>query len=99
MRENIIRKKHLEIILSKLKISPKLKCELEQYPISSNAAAEILFIASQVYNDVKNRKVIDLGCGAGFLAIGAAILGAKEVVGVDLDSDAVKIAKINSKTV
>jgi putative methylase len=88
----------LEIILSKLKVSSNLKYELEQYPIPSDVAAEILFIASQIYNDIKNRRVIDLGCGSGFLAIGAAILGAKEVVGVDLDLNAIKIAKINAKT-
>lgn len=57
-----------------------------------------MFIASQVYNDIKDRKIIDLGCGSGFLAIGAAILGAKEVIGVDLDLNAVKTAKKNAKT-
>ncbi|MBS7654908.1 methyltransferase [Candidatus Bathyarchaeota archaeon] len=56
-----------------------------------------MFIASQIYNDIKGRRIIDLGCGAGFLAIGAAILGAKEVVGVDLDLNAVKIARENAK--
>ncbi|MBS7658694.1 50S ribosomal protein L11 methyltransferase [Candidatus Bathyarchaeota archaeon] len=97
--KNIVRKKHLEITLSKLKISPKLKCELEQYPISPDAAAEVLFIASQIYNDIRNRKIIDLGCGSGFLAIGAAILGAKEVVGVDLDLNAIKTARINAEAI
>lgn len=70
---------------------------MEQYPISPDAAAEILFIASQLYNDIKGFRIIELGCGAGFLAIGAAILGAKEVVGVDLDLNAVKTAKENAK--
>ena len=33
--------------------------------------------------DLKNKTVIDYGCGSGILAIAAALLGAKKVVGVD----------------
>ncbi|MGL5694977.1 MAG: 50S ribosomal protein L11 methyltransferase [Peptostreptococcaceae bacterium] len=40
-------------------------------------------------------KVFDIGCGSGILAIAAAKLGAKEVVAVDLDEVAVKVAAEN----
>lgn len=43
----------------------------------------------------KDSKVFDIGCGSGILAISAAKLGAKEVVAVDLDEVAVKVAKEN----
>ncbi|HBH0595328.1 TPA: 50S ribosomal protein L11 methyltransferase [Clostridioides difficile] len=43
----------------------------------------------------KDSKVFDIGCGSGILAIVAAKLGAKEVVAVDLDEVAVKVAKEN----
>ncbi|HBG7319968.1 TPA: 50S ribosomal protein L11 methyltransferase [Clostridioides difficile] len=43
----------------------------------------------------KDSKVFDIGCGSGILAIAAAKLGAKEVVAVDLDEVAVKVAKEN----
>jgi putative methylase len=39
-----------------------------------------------------NKRVVDLGCGTGRLTIGAALLGAKEVVGVDIDRNAVEVA-------
>lgn len=43
----------------------------------------------------RNTTVFDVGCGSGILAIAAAKLGAKQVVGVDLDPVAVDSAKEN----
>lgn len=43
----------------------------------------------------KGDKVLDVGCGSGILAIGAALLGAGEVLGVEIDPVAVKIAEEN----
>ena len=40
-------------------------------------------------------KVIDVGTGSGILAIGAALLGASEVLAIDIDPDAVKVAREN----
>jgi ribosomal protein L11 methyltransferase len=40
-------------------------------------------------------EVLDIGCGSGILGIAAAKLGAKHVIGVDLDTGAVKVAKEN----
>lgn len=40
-------------------------------------------------------KVFDIGCGSGILAIAAAKLGAKDVIAVDLDEVAVKVAAEN----
>ena len=40
-------------------------------------------------------RVIDVGTGSGILAIGAALLGAKEVTAIDIDPIAVKVAKEN----
>ena len=45
----------------------------------------------------KGMKVYDVGCGSGILALAAAKLGASEVLGIDLDGDAVKAAKENVK--
>ena len=39
--------------------------------------------------------VLDYGCGSGILGIAAAKFGAKNVVGVDIDKNAVKAAKFN----
>ena len=40
-------------------------------------------------------RVIDVGTGSGILAIGAALLGAKEVTAIDIDPMAVKVAREN----
>ncbi len=42
------------------------------------------------------RSVLDLGCGTGRLSLGASYLGAKDVVGIDIDRLAIKTAYENS---
>jgi ribosomal protein L11 methyltransferase len=44
---------------------------------------------------VPDSTVLDVGCGSGILSIIAAKLGAKEVVGVDIDEVAVRVSKEN----
>jgi len=43
----------------------------------------------------KGNIVFDIGCGSGILGIASAKLGASSVIGVDLDANAVKVAKNN----
>ncbi len=43
----------------------------------------------------EDKKVLDVGCGSGILAIGAALLGSKDILGVEIDADAVEVAKEN----
>ena len=40
-------------------------------------------------------RVLDVGCGTGILAIAAALLGADECLGIDIDTDAVTVAAEN----
>lgn len=42
--------------------------------------------------DCRNKKVLDVGCGSGILAVAALLLGADKAVGVDIDSAAVPVA-------
>jgi len=60
-------------------------------------AAETLYLAAYVYDDIIDKTVMDLGCGTGRLAIGAALLGAREVFGVDVDPVAVRVAQKNAE--
>ncbi len=46
--------------------------------------------------DVAGRRVADIGTGTGVLAIAAAKLGASEVVGVDIDPEAIAAARQNA---
>jgi putative methylase len=88
-------KKKLEILLEKLEPFQKPKVSLEQYTIPSNIAAEVLYYA-YLKGDVEGKVVYDLGCGTGRLAIGCALLNAKEVIGIDADEEALDIAKKNA---
>ena len=47
--------------------------------------------------DVKDKVVIDYGCGSGILAIAAALLGAKKVIGVDTDPQALEATQANAE--
>ena len=41
--------------------------------------------------------VLDIGCGSGILSIASSLLGAKNVLGIDLDSRIIGEARANSK--
>ena len=97
MQKRLVRKIDLEILLSQIKLHPSPKPSLEQYTIPADVAATILYIAAYTYNDIIDKTVIDLGCGTGRLALGAAFLGAKQVVGVDIGRTAVRTAYKNSE--
>jgi len=65
---------------------------LEQVVTPSEAAATLLERALG-REGLAGRSVLDLGCGTGRLAIGAAALGAARVHGIDVDPAAVAIAR------
>jgi ribosomal protein L11 methyltransferase len=44
-----------------------------------------------------DRKVLDYGCGSGILAMAAAALGATDVLGVDIDPQAISTARDNTR--
>jgi len=95
----MMKKKHLSMLLSQLSPSPKPKLKWEGYTLDPESAAEMIHVASWINNDIKRKSVIDLGCGSGILAVGAALNGAKEVYGVDIDREAVKAAKKNAEKI
>jgi putative methylase len=96
MQKRIIRKLELELFLSQIAPHPSPKPSLEQYTIPADVAATMLHIAAYSYGDIVGKTVLDLGCGTGRLGLGAAFLGAEQVVGIDIDKEAVKVAFENS---
>ena len=84
----------MEIQLEKLKTLQTPRLELEQYPVSARVAAELLYMAGFERNDLHGATV-DLGTGTGRLAVGAALMGSRKVVGVDLDERAIFLAREN----
>lgn len=95
-QERIVRKLDLERFLSEVEPNPWPKVSLEQYPISERVAADLLYLASYVNGDIIGRTILDLGCGTGRLGLGASFLGAKTVVGLDIDKTVVALARKNA---
>lgn len=87
-----MKKKQLEILLERLSGFECPSAEMEQYATPAKVAADMLYLA-HLRGDL--RVVCDLGTGTGVLAIGAALLGAR-VIGVDIDKQALKVAKTNA---
>lgn len=96
MQKRIVRKLDMEILLSKVVSHPCPNAQLEQYVTPPDVAANLLYIAAYVNDSIIGKRVLDLGCGTGRLALGAAFLGAKEVVGVDIDIQVIRIAAENA---
>jgi putative methylase len=92
-----MKQRQLEILLQQVPAPIKPKPALEQYPTPATIAADILFTAFQ-WGDIENKIVIDLGCGTGIFAVGAAVLGAKKVFGFDVDKKVITLAKEYAKT-
>jgi putative methylase len=95
-QKRIIRKLDLEMFLSEIATQPTPQVQLEQYTISPSIASNMLYMAAYANNDIVGKTVLDLGTGTGRLALGAAYLGAKEVVAVDVDKLAIKTAVENT---
>lgn len=92
----IKRKRHLEMALESLPSHPKPKIKLEQYHTPPIIASDVLWNAYNL-GDIEDKNVIDLGCGTGIFAIGSVILGAECACGIDIDLDALIMAKETSE--
>lgn len=56
-----------------------------------------LCIEQIIKHMTEGMNVLDMGCGSGILSIASILLGAKSCVGVDIDENAVRIAKENAE--
>lgn len=87
-------KSGLAVILSRLEAFQRPKVRVEQYTTPSEIAAEVLWSAF-MRGDIEGKVIADLGSGTGILGLGAMILGAKRVYFIDMDKNALDIAKNN----
>jgi putative methylase len=90
-----MKRKELEILLERIEAIPEPDVASEQYATPAPVAADLLFFAF-ANGDIEDQVVYDLGCGAGILGIGAKLLGARRVIGIDKDSKVVEVARSNS---
>ncbi len=87
-----MKKKTLEMTLQQIPYHPEPKARLEQYKTPADIASDVLYFAHSL-GDIEQKKVVDLGCGTGIFAIGAKLLGAGEVIGMDIDEKSLEIAR------
>ncbi len=92
-----MKQRELEILLQKVKPHPNPNPTLEQYQTPATIAAAVLYFAHGK-GDLAGKKVLDAGCGTGIFAIGAKLLGAEEVIALDLDEAALGVAMLNART-
>ncbi len=93
-----MKQKDLEIILQKVPNYERPNPFIEQYMTPANIAADIIFTAFR-FGDIQDKKVVDLGCGTGIFSFGVKLVNAKEVVGIDIDEQCIKIAKNYSEKI
>ncbi|MFB6171386.1 MAG: METTL5 family protein [Haloarculaceae archaeon] len=74
------------------------RVDLEQYRTPPDLAAHLVHTAD-LQGDIEHRLVVDLGCGTGMLALGAALRGPDTVVGVDIDPAPLRTARRNQRRV
>ena len=87
----------LEIALEATERRSEREVRLEDYPTPATIAAAIIYAAQMEHGDIVDKVVCDLGCGDGVFALGAALMGARRVIGVDIQSKALKVCQRNSK--
>ena len=89
-----MKKSEFELILSKLETYEKPVEVLEQYQTPAGIVADIVYRA-YLQGNVKDKRIVDLGCGCGLFALAAGLLGAEKVYGVEIDEKALEVARRN----
>jgi len=87
-----VRRSELVRAIERVPVPVRARAELEQVATPAEAAADLLLAAVRL-DGLEGRSVLDLGSGTGRLAIGAALLGAESVVGLELDPALVEVAR------
>ncbi len=82
-----MKKRSFERLLNTIPPIAHPKIEFEQYTSPVHLVSRLLWIAEFTYGDISGKDVLDLGAGTGRLGIGAALLGARQVILVDIDPD------------
>ncbi len=91
-----MKRQDLEIVLSQnIATFPNPKLELEQYQTPPRIVASILHRA-YLLGHVNGLNVVDLCAGTGIFAIGASLLGAKQVFAVELDHENLQTLEQNA---
>ncbi|KAM0793069.1 hypothetical protein ACM66B_000554 [Microbotryomycetes sp. NB124-2] len=55
----------------------------------------MIFTAATQFDDIEDKRILDLGCGCAVLSAACIMMGAQSVLGIDADKDALQLAKEN----
>ncbi len=91
-----MRLRRLEILLEGVAGFAHPSAAREQYRTPPPLAARLLYTAFMA-GDITGLRVLDLGSGTGILGIGAALLGAGTVTGIEDDPGAITTAEENAR--
>lgn len=82
-----------------IEIDPGMAFGTGQHATTQLCLGELEKIAEEFINknEIKRKKVLDVGTGSGILAIGAAKLGFSHIIGTDIEEDAIKAASENAE--
>ncbi len=89
-----MRRKKLEMLLSGLSDLESPDPSLEQYITPAEMVAEVLYFADS-QADLRGKSIAELGCGPAPFAIGAYLMGARNVWACDVDRRMVETALLN----
>jgi putative methylase len=92
-----MKQRQLEILLQKVPKPTTPLPQFEQYTTPAPIAADIIFTAYQ-WGDIENKTLVDLGCGTGIFSVGSVYMGAKKVLGFDINKNVIVVAKKYAKT-
>lgn len=92
------RKAALERRLAEIEPFADPRVDLEQYATPPDIAAHVVH-TMDLQGDLRDRTVIDLGTGPGVLALGASLRAPRRVIGVEIDGNALAIARRNERRV
>lgn len=89
---DIRRLRDLELLIQGIPSYKSPKLNLEQYVTDANVVAVAVWDA-YMRGYLANLRALDLGCGTGRFAIAAALMGARQVVCIDVDYEALEVAR------
>jgi len=87
--------KELEARLQTVNTFEKPKIFLEQYITTAHLASQIVFNIDQLFDDLKEKRICDLGCGTGMLSIACGFMEPDFILGIEIDGDALKTCQEN----
>jgi putative methylase len=90
--------KRVAMVLDRLRGFERPKLRLEQYETPGELVRVLLSIADAEVG-LEGARVLDLGAGTGKIGIGAVLAGASRATLVDVDGDALRVARENAERV